>query len=243
MTNLLVDFDILVYQASLNAQDDFSWGDSQTNNVNKEQAIRYMNKFVDDLYIKFGQDSKIYGCLSDSVNFRKQLCSTYKCNRAEKAKPILYSFCREYIQENFKCSIFPRLEGDDVLAIMATSSKLKGKKIICTLDKDLIQVGTPVWDFKNNKFKEPNPDFFWYQILAGDPTDGFYGVKGIGLKKAQKLLEEVPIKERWKIIVDTYESKGMTEEDALMNARMAYMLRDKDYNRKTHKIKLWKPPV
>ena len=38
-----------------------------------------------------------------------------------------------------------------------------------------------------------------------------------------------------------YEKAGMTEDDALLTARLAYILHDKDYNEKTKEITLWTP--
>jgi DNA polymerase-1 len=45
----------------------------------------------------------------------------------------------------------------------------------------------------------------------------------------------------WQTVVNTYEKAGMTEEDALLNARMAFILRDGYYNKETKEIKLWTP--
>ena len=42
-------------------------------------------------------------------------------------------------------------------------------------------------------------------------------------------------------MVKAYEKADMTEEDALLTARLAYILHDKDYNEETKEIKLWEP--
>tara|TARA_A100001015_G_C15021488_1_gene728216 strand:+ start:2519 stop:2827 length:309 start_codon:yes stop_codon:yes gene_type:complete len=78
------------------------------------------------------------------------------------------------------------------------------------------------------------------QTLTGDSTDGYAGVRGIGPKTAEKLLTKKGAS--WKTVVEIYESKGMTEDEALLNARLAYLLRADDYDIKKHKIKaLWTP--
>ena len=47
----------------------------------------------------------------------------------------------------------------------------------------------------------------------------------------------------WSVIVDLYEKQGMTEDDALMTARLAYILQNDDYNRETGRVKMWTPDL
>jgi len=60
------------------------------------------------------------------------------------------------------------------------------------------------------------------QTLAGDQTDGYSGVPGIGIKRAVALFEEDGY--TWKTVVKAFEDKDLTEDDALMNARLARIL-------------------
>ena len=64
--------------------------------------------------------------------------------------------------------------------------------------------------------------------MAGDQTDGYAGVPGIGVKRAVQLFEENGY--NWKTVVDAFEAKGLTEEDALTNARLAKILTASDYD-------------
>ena len=77
------------------------------------------------------------------------------------------------------------------------------------------------------------------QTLAGDANDGYFGVTRVGLKTAEKILNKDGVE--WQTVVNTYEKAGITEEDALLNARMAFILRDGYYNKETKEIKLWTP--
>ena len=45
----------------------------------------------------------------------------------------------------------------------------------------------------------------------------------------------------WDTVVGAFEKAGQTEEDALVNARLAYILQHKDYDNDTKKINLWNP--
>lgn len=42
-------------------------------------------------------------------------------------------------------------------------------------------------------------------------------------------------------VVKIFESKGLTEEDALRQARVARILRASDYNKKKKEVILWNP--
>jgi DNA polymerase-1 len=75
--------------------------------------------------------------------------------------------------------------------------------------------------------------------MAGDNTDGYAGVPTIGVKRAEKIFEEKGY--TWKAVVETFEEKGMTEEDALVNARLAKILTADDYDFKRKEPKLWSP--
>ena len=48
-------------------------------------------------------------------------------------------------------------------------------------------------------------------------------------------------KEAWQVVVETYASKGLTEEEALQQARVARILRHTDYDVEKEEVVLWKP--
>lgn len=115
--------------------------------------------------------------------------------------------------------------------------------------------------------KEEANLFFYSQAIAGDVTDGFTGAPGFGMGTARKLLEDrtrilmkphtisrgprkgtvemrqekVPEDDLWAIVVSCYESVGLTEEDALMNARMARILTSELWDKEKQEVILWEP--
>ena len=114
--------------------------------------------------------------------------------------------------------------------------------IIVSPDKDMRQISGKLYDFNETVDITPEEGARWHliQTLAGDNTDGYAGVPGIGVKKATKIFEEKGY--TWKAVVETFEEKDMTEEDALVNARLARILTTTDYDH-TEKIPiLWTPP-
>ena len=76
------------------------------------------------------------------------------------------------------------------------------------------------------------------QILTGDRVDGYPGCPGVGEKTADKILKGVDPKDRWEHVVKAYEKKGLDEEDALVQARLAKILQ-KEYFDKDGNVVLW----
>jgi hypothetical protein len=132
------------------------------------------------------------------------------------------------------------------------------------IGRDLDSKGKP-------KVREVSQDYADYfhlcQGFAGDRIDGYPGCPTIGMERAKKILAEpyelIPdqgvvtrgsrkgqtttkyVKKYgcspWRCIVSHFEKEGLTEEDALRNARLARILRYEDYNKETGAIRLWVP--
>jgi DNA polymerase-1 len=135
------------------------------------------------------------------------------------------------------------LEADDVMGVMAT--KEPDDHVIATIDKDLDQIPGRHFNWNKNKKYTVNSlkadRLFYTQIMAGDPTDNYYGIKGVGPVAAKKLLDETPKHRRWEEILKLFISKGYTEEYALQMARVARICRAEDYNFETEEPILWTP--
>ena len=78
-----------------------------------------------------------------------------------------------------------------------------------------------------------------YPDLAGDQTDGYSGVPGIGVKRAVSLFEEDGY--TWDTVVKAFASKDLDEEVALTNARLARILTHENYDAGTHTVIPWCP--
>ena len=77
------------------------------------------------------------------------------------------------------------------------------------------------------------------QCLAGDPTDGYAGCPGIGLKRAADLLNKTD--SPWEAVCKAFEDKGLSDKEALMNARLAKILQHEDYDYDRQQPILWSP--
>ena len=77
------------------------------------------------------------------------------------------------------------------------------------------------------------------QTLAGDQTDGYGGVPGIGVKRAEALFKDKGYS--WKTVVKAFKDRDLSEEDALVNARLARILTVDDYDFEKKEPILWSP--
>ena len=75
--------------------------------------------------------------------------------------------------------------------------------------------------------------------MAGDQTDGYSGIPGVGIKRAQTIFEDKGYS--WKTVLESFKEKGMTEEDALVNARLARILTVDDYDFENKQPIPWTP--
>jgi DNA polymerase-1 len=85
--------------------------------------------------------------------------------------------------------------------------------------------------------KEDGRRWHLIQTLSGDATDGYSGVPGIGIKRAEALFKEQGY--TWDTVVTAFASKGLDEAEALKNARLAKILQDKDYDSTRQEPILW----
>lgn len=244
---LLIDGDILAYQASSSVQRDINWGDGLwTCHAFLSDAQQQFNYLVEEITNRdvFGDDKyELIFAFSDNINFRKKLDNTYKLNRSNKRKPTCYNALVEYIKEQYNSVTLPNIEGDDVIGILATDKT--HDSIVVSLDKDMKTVPCKFYNFGKDELITITEDRakYWhmYQTLVGDVTDGYSGCPKYGPVKAKKLLDSLDVDQYWDGVVTAFKGQGLTEDDALLQARMAYILKKDDYNMVTHEVTLWTP--
>ena len=140
-------------------------------------------------------------------NFRNDIYSEYKANRAEAPDDLAPQF--EYIRKSVKAFNLPSIEllnyeADDLIATYAKQIVESGAKVtIISSDKDLMQLVSEkvrLYDPMKNKVlgeKEVLEKFgvkpsqvIDVQSLAGDSSDNVPGVPGIGIKTASELINK-----------------------------------------------------
>lgn len=241
--NILIDADILVFRMCHAHEKEIDWGDGIiSKDINEPLAKKRLAGLVEK-YRRVCACDSVQMCFTSKNNFRFDVYPDYKANRPSKSMelfPILLDYC----EERYHCVRMPKLEADDVMGIIATREP--GEHIIASIDKDLNQIPGMHYNWNKNKRYEVNKlkadRLFYQQIMQGDPTDNYYGIKGVGPVRAKKLLDETPKHYRWRAILDLYLEKGMTEEDALTTARIARICRVEDYDFESEEPILWNPP-
>tara|TARA_R100001443_G_scaffold84918_1_gene91592 strand:- start:229 stop:996 length:768 start_codon:yes stop_codon:yes gene_type:complete len=236
---LLVDADFIVYKACAGAEEDIDWGDDVITVVSRfSEALAMVERDLNRLKAEFLWDvPELILFFSDSRNFRKKIYPEYKGHRNRK-KPCGYRKVISELSNKYEVIRLPELEADDSMGIYATANP---GNIICSPDKDMKQIPGRLFDMKDLTMIDPVEGARWHliQTLAGDQTDGYSGVPGIGIKRAVSLFEEDGY--TWKTVVKAFTDKNLTEEDALLNARLARILTYTDYDPIEHTVIPWTP--
>jgi len=243
MSLALIDSDILCYQAIASTEQEIDWGDDVwTLYTDLKQAKDVFNAAVDAITNKLRPDDILH-CLSDHQNnFRKQVDPTYKSNRKGTRKPVGYKALRDWIVDTYPSMTMPNLEADDVMGILATKPENIGKCVVVSSDKDLKTIPCKLYRPMQDELleiTEAEADrYFFHQTLTGDTTDGYKGCAGVGEKTAIKILGNKPT---WSLVEQAFLKAGMTQEQALQQARLARILRWSDWDEDKEAVKLWQP--
>jgi DNA polymerase-1 len=81
-----------------------------------------------------------------------------------------------------------------------------------------------------------------WQTICGDATDCYPGAYRVGPKS--DYAEDIISADRedlWDIVLAAFASVGLTEEDAIHQARQAHILRHTDYDYQRKEPLLWSP--
>lgn len=213
----LIDMDLVCFRCAASAE-------------NEEFYVvqHRMNDLFDNILNKT-QATEFKAFLSGEENFRKELNPLYKANRTQP-KPIHLEAARYFAVKEFNAEAEYQLEADDLLGINQTP-----ESIICSLDKDLLQIpGNHFqWEISTNKYTRPDKFItqteieglrhFYEQCIKGDTSDNIKGIAGLGEVKAKRALADCQTEEEmFKVVKDLYNN----DEDFLLNASCLWILRE-----------------
>lgn len=184
----LIDADLVLFRVGFTTENDAEW-------IARARA----NEMIEGILLDT-QASEFECWLSDAREntFRWQLWNGYKANRV-KPKPVHYDFIKELLITEWDTRIAHGMEADDALGIgqrynpdILSSSK---KTVICSIDKDLMQIPGLHYNFVKKEWSEVTPiegeRSFYRSILVGDVSDNIKGCRGIGPVKAHKAIDEL----------------------------------------------------
>lgn len=237
MKALLIDGDLLVYRLTSAAETEIDWGDDLWTLHSDAKAIKTL--FTGEilrLQKKF-KTAKVTIAFSDKDNFRRKVDPGYKANRTGR-KPLAYRGVVAWVKKEFDTITHQSLEADDCLGLYSSKDS-----IVVSWDKDMKQIPGTHYNLLTDEVTEVSAEqgyrYFLTQVLTGDKVDGYAGLPGCGPVKAEQILTASCT---WEAVVAAYTKAGLTAEDAIRQARLAYILKDrKDWNSKTGEIKLWNP--
>lgn len=218
----LIDQDLLCYRCAASAEND-----------DLGIALYRIDELLDNILNKT-EATSYRAFLTSSSNFRKQIYPEYKANRTQP-KPRHLRDLQVYSLDKLNAEYAPDgLEADDALAINQTEDT-----IICSLDKDLLQVPGHHFSWEINGKGWSRPDtfieqteleglrLFYKQCLKGDTSDNVKGIEGLGEKRATKILADCSSHlEMFNIVRDLYGN----DDEFIMNASVLWILRSLDDN-------------
>ena len=236
---LLIDCDYIVYKCCAAAETEMDFGDDViVVTSNFSDAMKCVKRDLDRIQNELGSfDDELILFFTSPNNFRKKILPEYKGHRQRK-KPCGFKRVIQELKKQYRVILKDTLEADDSIGIYAT--KYPGN-IIVSPDKDMRQIPGKLYDFKETVEITPDEGARWHliQTMAGDNTDGYSGVPGIGVKKAEKIFNEKGY--TWQAVVETFVEKELTEQDALINAQLARILTTEDYDHEKREPILWQP--
>ena len=156
--------------------------------------------------------------------FRHKLYPDYKKKRVDTVRPAHYAEIYDWLKEKYNAETHHEMEADDALCVVAG---LYDDCVICSNDKDLLQYPGKhynwITDVKKSIGSFEGDRSLFTQILMGDSVDCIPGLKGVGAKKAQKILEDcTDFQQLYASTLTAYE--GDVEHMMLMGS-LVYLLR------------------
>ena len=237
---LLIDSDFLAYKAAQACEIGIDFGEDVI--IAQSQFSEVLKVFHNELnkVTKAMMEDNFILYFSSTKNFRKKIYPDYKGHRM-KRKPLGYKRLVNYCKENHNFKLIEGLEADDTIGIEATRFA-DPSNIIVSPDKDMRQIPSTLWNLTDDVTeitKEDGDKWHLIQSLSGDPTDGYSGCPGIGVKRATELLDKN--ENKWEAVCKAYRDRGLSDDDALLNARLAKILRNEDYDHDRNQPILWTP--
>ena len=214
----LIDADIVAYRAAYSTE-------GMTPEDAEDRVDELLGYILEDTTFD-GSPRELF--LTGSGNFRNDIAVTapYKGNRKGTERPEFLGHVREYMVDHWDAVVSEDEEADDLIAIRAT--ELHPNCVVASVDKDFLQV--PGWHY-NTRTREvrfvddwEGLKFFYTQILTGDRADNIMGLKGIGPKRAEKLLHEATTEQE--LLTVCLNSYAGDMKRVLENGRLLWLRRE-----------------
>jgi len=232
----LIDADSLIYKVGFSIEDKTVWNEYEVQYEDAEPDVEYITDLeqcyatCDALVENIMFAAEAEECLlvfTGKGNFRYDNPLGYKQHRVGARKPTAYTEILNYLMTKYPSKMCEGYEADDYVVWLKMQKP--DDYMVCAIDKDVIyQTPGLHYNYSTEDYisvSERKAKLFeYYQCLVGDTSDGYKGCPGIGPVKAKDILRECQDEqEMWSAVVDTYEKKGLTKEDAINTMRLCSM--------------------
>lgn len=212
---VLIDADSLMYFSSYGSEEDQVFSETKLS----EKIYDILNIVGTSYNI-----DKYHIFVKGSNNFRYEIFPLYKRNRPEK-HPIIDSL-NKYLVDSFGAIEAHNAEADDYVFSFSQLPEYKDRCVICSVDKDMLQIPGIHYDYQKNKFITVSEDEAKYnlaiQMIMGDAADGISGLKGYGPVKASRVIQKGMTNYQYmKAILKEYKKNCLSPKD---EARLNYKL-------------------
>lgn len=227
----MVDGDIVAFRSAASCEPNQK---GKTEREPLEFAISRADEIMRRILYICGSDSyKLY--IGGSGNYRKQIDPNYKANRADKEKPPWLEPVREFLITNWDAHVTDGIETDDALGIEQCADNGVQETVICSIDKDLLQIPGRHYNFVKDEWTYVTPlqgwAAFYTQLIMGDRSDNIQGFDGKMRTTVPKFLSPYVSAiyeqcsnpwEMFRVVQDIYE---LGDEALLRNGQLLYIQR------------------
>ena len=221
MTTALIDGDIVAFRCAASCEPTLNKKHLEP----VEDAIHRVESLLQDIVHDTGStEYKLF--LGGGKNFRKRLSDTYKANRTTPL-PTHLSAVQQYLTETWNAEWTDGIEADDALGINQAEGTM-----ICSIDKDLLQVPGNHYNFVTKDFEVVGHSRgwfnFWKQMIMGDRSDNVMGYDGKARTTVPQFLlatmadlQHLEPEDAFRYVYDMY-----TDKDAFnLNYKLLWILR------------------
>lgn len=192
MIKLYIDGDMLVYKLGYAAEETTKWIDGSTSKTTSLATVKRLVRMAIRQYCKLFKTSSYELVVSGSGNFRFDYYPAYKANRVALTKPLCYDGLRKWLMSLPETVVVNGEEADDYLANVLTDPARLVGAIVISADKDFYTVPGRVFNVSAKRLFDIQLSqafsFLWFQAMAGDRVDGYFGVPWLGVAKSRRFL-------------------------------------------------------
>ena len=222
--NLLIDADSLYFKISCVTK--------KEHQIRK--AIKLKLREIENACSFFFEEVVFNIAVKGQGNYRESIYDEYKGQRPDLDPDLkkALNYAHNHLVKEHGAVQAHGMEADDLVGIWTYECMANGENyVVIHIDKDLNMLPGPHYNFDKGDLYETDLDggfrYFMHQCLTGDRADNIKGIKGIGPKKADKILEGVPPDRMWSVVKQAWREHGIPTVNMIQSMRLLWMSANK----------------